>query len=114
MKILILLNLISSKRFEKFDYELFLNNNNAKFKEKLEFNANTISLWKSHGHDLCKEFLDSSRVVKDGWINNDWIQKHIENLDPDVKYVNKFLGILAFEIWYRLFITKEMNSNYTL
>jgi hypothetical protein len=28
--------------------------------------------------------------------------------------VNKFLGILAFEIWYRLFITKEMSSNTTL
>ena len=83
-------------------------------KEKLGFNVNTINLWKLHGHDLCKEFLGDSRVVKDGWINNEWIQKHIDNPDLDVKYVNKFLGILAFEIWYRLFITKEMNSNYTL
>ena len=83
-------------------------------KEKLGFNVNTISLWKLHGHNLCKEFLDDSRIVKDGWINNDWIQKHIDNSDLDVKYVNKFLGILAFEIWYRLFITKEMSSNTTL
>jgi len=83
-------------------------------KEKLGFNVNTINLWKLHGHDLCKEFLGDSRVVKDGWINNDWIQKHIDNPDLDVKYVNKFLGILAFEIWYRLFITKEMSSNTTL
>ena len=83
-------------------------------KEKLGFNVNTINLWKLHGHDLCKEFLDNSRVVKDGWINNDWIQKHIDNSDINVKYVNKFLGILAFEIWYRLFITKEMSSNTTL
>ena len=63
---------------------------------------------------MCNEFLDDSRIVKDGWINNDWIQKHIDNPDIDVKYVNKFLGILAFEIWYRLFITKEMSSNTTL
>ena len=83
-------------------------------KEKLGFNVNTINLWKLHGHDLCKELLDNSRVVKDGWINNDWIQKHIDNPDLDVKYVNKFLGILAFEIWYRLFITKEMSSNTAL
>ena len=83
-------------------------------KEKLGFNVNTINLWKLHGHDLCKEFLDDSRVVKDGWINNGWIQKHIDNPDIDVKYVNKFLGILAFEVWYRLFITKEMSSNTTL
>ena len=83
-------------------------------KEKLGFNVNTINLWKLHGHSLCKEFLDNSRVVKDGWINNNWIQKHIDNSDLGVKYVNKFLGILAFEIWYRLFITKEMSSNTTL
>jgi len=83
-------------------------------KEKLGFNVNTINLWKLHGHDLCKEFLGDSRVVKDGWINNGWIQKHIDNPDLSVKYVNKFLGILAFEIWYRLFITKEMSSNTTL
>jgi asparagine synthase (glutamine-hydrolysing) len=83
-------------------------------KEKLGFNVNTLNLWKSYGHDLCKEFLDDSRVVRDGWINNDWIKKHIDNSDLGVKYVNKFLGILAFEIWYRLFITKEMSSNTTL
>ena len=83
-------------------------------KEKLGFNVNTLNLWKLHGHDLCKEFLDDSRVIKDGWINNDWIKKYIDNPDLDVKYVNKFLGILAFEIWYRLFITKEMSSNTAL
>ena len=83
-------------------------------KQKLGFNVNTINLWKSHGHALCKDFLIDSRVVKDGWINNDWIKKHLDNPELNVKYVNKFLGILAFEIWYRLFVTKEMNSNTTL
>ena len=83
-------------------------------KEKLGFNVNTINLWKSYGHNLCKEFLDNSRIVKDSWINEDWIKKHIDNSDLDVKYVNKFLGLLALEIWYRLFITKEMSSNTTL
>ena len=48
--------------------------------EKLGFNVNTINLWKSYGHNLCKEFLDDSRVVKDSWINNDWIKKHIDNI----------------------------------
>ena len=83
-------------------------------KQKLGFNVNTINLWKSHGHELCKEFLLNSRVVEDGWINNDWIQKYIDNPELDVRYVNKFLGILAFEIWYRLFITNEISSNDTL
>ena len=80
-------------------------------KEKLGFNVNTINLWKSHGQKLCKEFLSNSRVVKNGWINSTWIEKYLDKSDLDVKYVNKFLGILAFEIWYRLFITKEISSD---
>ena len=83
-------------------------------KEKLGFSVNTINLWRSYGHDLCKEFLDNSRVVKDGWINKDWVLKHIDNSDLDVKYINKFLGLLALEIWFRIFVTKEMSGHESL
>ena len=79
-------------------------------KQKLGFNVDTINLWKSHGHELCKEFLSDSSIVRDGWINNNWIQKHIDSQELDVRYVNKFLGMLAFEIWYRIFITKELKK----
>ncbi len=82
--------------------------------QKLGFNVNTLNLWKKSGHKICKEFLNNSRVVSAGWINNNWIQKYIDSPELDIKYVNKFYGILAFEIWYRLFITKEMDSNSTL
>jgi len=79
---------------------------------KQGFSVNTVNLWNSHGKKICKHYLDNSRVVKDKWINGDWIKKHLKKLDekPDVRYVNKFLGLLAFEIWYRIFVTKEMNS----
>ena len=80
-------------------------------KEKLGFNVNTTNLWKTTAHSICKEFLDNSRIVKEGWINNEWIQKYIDKENLDVKYINKFLGLLAFEIWYRLFITKELSSS---
>ena len=56
-------------------------------------------------------FLDESRIVRDGWINSEWVSKYIDNKDLEVRYVNKFLGLLAFEIWYRIFITKEMNDD---
>ena len=82
--------------------------------EKLGFNVNTQNLWKEYGHDLCKEYFDKSRLVEDGLINNNWILNHIDNPEINIKYVNKFLGLLSCEIWYRLFITKEMNSNTTL
>jgi asparagine synthase (glutamine-hydrolysing) len=79
---------------------------------KQGFSVNTINLWNSHGREICKHYLHNARIVKDKWINENWIKKHLKRLDdkPDVRYVNKFLGLLAFEIWYRIFITKEMNS----
>lgn len=83
-------------------------------KEKLGFNVNTLNLWKSFGQSLCQEYLIDSEVAKDGWINKDWISKYIRKADLDVRYVNKFLGLLAFEIWYRLFVTKDMSANTTL
>ena len=101
----------------KLPLRTILAKNNAESlitKEKLGFSVNTTNLWKSYGHNLCKEFLGNSRVVQDGWINKDWILKHIDNSELDVKYINKFLGILALEIWFRIFVTKEMNGNESL
>ena len=79
-------------------------------KEKLGFSVNTINLWNSIGKELCHSYLDNARIVEDGWINKEWISSHITKSDLDVRYVNKFLGLLSLEIWYRLFITKEMNT----
>ena len=74
-------------------------------KEKLGFSVNTINLWNSIGRELCHSYLDNARIVEDGWINEEWISSHIAKPDLDIKYVNKFLGLLSFEIWYRIFIT---------
>ena len=81
---------------------------------KQGFSVNTLNLWKSFAQKLCKDYLTDSRVVKDGWINDDWIIKYIDRNDLDVRYVNKFLGLLAFEVWYRLFVSKEMKSENNL
>ena len=82
--------------------------------QKLGFNVNPTNLWDNFGHEICKEFLGNSRIVKDGWINNIWINKYIDSSQLSIKYINKFFGLLAFEIWYRIFITKEMNENHKL
>ena len=78
---------------------------------KQGFSVNTINLWNSYGKKICEYYLDNARIVRDKWINGDWIKKSLKKLDekPDVRYVNKFLGLLAFEIWYRIFVTKEIN-----
>jgi asparagine synthase (glutamine-hydrolysing) len=83
---------------------------------KQGFSVNTVNLWNSHGYEFCEEYLINGRVVEDGLINSEWINSKFAKMreGPDVRYVNKFLGLLAFEIWYRLFISKEMNSEATL
>ena len=91
---------------KKFGTEQFVS------EQKQGFSVNTINLWKTIGQKLCKEYLLDSRIVKEGWIKKDWITKYIDKTENlDIKYIYKFFGLLAFEIWYRLFITKEMNPN---
>lgn len=79
--------------------------------QKLGFSVNTVNLWRTHGQEICKDYLLESRVVKDGWINDEWIKKYVSKEDLDVRYVNKFYGLLAFEVWYRLFVTREINPD---
>lgn len=80
---------------------------------KQGFSVNTINLWKNYGKKLCENYLIDARIVQDGWINKEWISKHLKRLEgnQDVRYVNKFLGLLAFEVWYRIFVSKEMDPD---
>ena len=82
--------------------------------QKLGFNVNTKNLWDSYGKSLCTEYLLDSSIVSDGWINKKWITNYINRNNLDVRYINKFLGLLAFEIWYRLFVTRDMDANTSL
>ena len=73
-----------------------------------------MNLWESYGRDTCKKLLSNSNIVNNGIIDNDWIQKYIDKSDLDVRYINKFLGILALEVWYKLFVSNELSSKDTL
>ena len=79
--------------------------------QKLGFNVDTKNLWESYGKSICTKYLLDSYIVNDGWINKTWITNYINRDDLDIRYINKFLGLLAFEIWYRLFVTRDMNEN---
>ena len=90
---------------EKFDIKNLISS------KKQGFSVNTSNLWNSYGKKIFLHFFDKSGLVEDKIINSAWIEKHISKNNLDIRYVNKFLGILALEIWYRLLITKEMNEN---
>ena len=77
---------------------------------KQGFSVDTINLWRNFGYRLCEKYLSDARIVDKCWINPLWIEKNLKR-KQDVKYVNKFLGLLAFEIWCRIFITSEMKAD---
>jgi len=69
--------------------------------------------WKINS-DIVNTYVNSnSEVIKNGIISKDWIEKiqKSDKLDSDPRYISKMLGLLALEIWYRLFISQNMNEN---
>ncbi len=79
--------------------------------KKQGFSVNTVNMWESYAKKIFLYYFDNSRLIENNIINSDWIESNIEKNEPNVRYINKFLGLLALEIWYRLFITKDMDSN---
>lgn len=90
---------------KKLGYENLLHNN------KLGFNVNTENLWSTLGYAVCTHYFEKSRLVEDKLIEKEWIEKYLHTKNLPIKYINKFFGLLATEVWYRLFITKDMKSN---
>ena len=70
-------------------------------KRKQGFSVNTENLWKNFGLSMTKNYLSDGKIIQDGWIKKDWIQSNLNNPNIDVRHINKLLGLLAFEIWYR-------------
>ncbi len=90
------------------DYNIILNDN------KIGFSLNTREVW-LRNREIFEYYLCDARIVRDEWINGKWIDRTLkmlrEDKDADIRYINKMLGLLAFEVWYRLFISNEMNAS---
>jgi asparagine synthase (glutamine-hydrolysing) len=68
-----------------------------------------IDLWNSSGKETVTPILDKGRIFEDSLIDKNWYAlKRIDEND-DLRYINKLLQILSLEVWYRIFVTSEMN-----
>ena len=74
-------------------------------KQKQGFSVNTENLWKNYGFEMAKEYLSDAKIIQDGWVKEDWIKSNLNDKNIDIRHINKFFGLLAFEIWYRKFST---------
>ncbi len=81
--------------------------------EKRGFSPELWFDWKKNGKKIFEKYIFSkeSEIVKKKFINEKWIStafEYVEN-DGSILYLNRLTSVLALEIWYRLFISKEMN-----
>jgi len=90
---------------EKYDVKNLISS------QKQGFSVNTVNMWNSTAQTIFLHYFDKSRLIEDKILSSDWIKKYSNKSNLDARYVNKLLGILALEIWYRLFITKDLNPN---
>jgi len=80
---------------------------------KQGFGTDLQYFWKINS-DIVNTYVNSnSEVVKNGIISKNWIEKiqKSDKLDSDPRYISKILGLLALEIWYRLFISQSMKKD---
>lgn len=83
---------------------------------KQGFSFDTIKLWQKEGKEVFENIMEHSEVVEAGLISKEWIDRTLCSKERQAshRYVNKLFGILALEVWHRIFITKSMSSIQTL
>ena len=83
--------------------------------EKRGFSPGLYFDWKKKGKKICESYLldPDSNIFTQKIINHNWVIRSFEKVenDGDIRYLNRLISILALEIWYRLFITKEISSS---
>jgi asparagine synthase (glutamine-hydrolysing) len=87
---------------------------------KKGFSLDMNSLWNSHAREISSELLnEDSEVLRKGIISERWLSNTLARLqDRDEllrsRYISKMLSILALEVWYRLFISRTLDSKQRL
>ena len=83
-----------------FIYFLIASLGSIFFLEKINYNIN-----------FKKNSFYSKKII-----NRDWVIHALELIenDGDVRYLNRITSILALEIWYRIFIKKDLNPKKNL
>jgi asparagine synthase (glutamine-hydrolysing) len=85
---------------------------------KIGFGMDLAKFWSRFGKEIVTSNLDKGRIFEDKIINKEWYNKSLarinENKEEAIRYVSKMLQLLSLEIWYRLFITSEINASFSI
>ena len=87
-------------------------------KEKHGFSPSLIFDWQKFGKDIFMQyaFEKKSNIYSKNIINHDWMIHALERIENDgeIRYLNRITSILALEIWYRIFIKKDLKPKRSL
>ncbi len=81
---------------------------------KKGFSIDTIALWNRDTLGIIENYVNpDSLIVQEGVISREWVQKTCARLkaNRDIRYINKMFGILALEVWWRLFVNRSMRMD---
>jgi len=87
-------------------------------KQKQGWGMRPTTIWKRGLSDRCERFLLNGTLVRDGWINKEWLKDTFQlieknktkNKEKVYPYINKMWDILSFEIFYIQRILKESKN----
>jgi asparagine synthase (glutamine-hydrolysing) len=81
---------------------------------KVGYGMDLVNLWNSSGRETVTTLLDKGRIFEDKLIDKNWYLKALRRIDEnnDLRYISKMLQILSLEVWYRIFVTTEMNPSH--
>ena len=86
--------------------------------KKMGFGMDLAKFWSRSGKEIVTSNLDKGRIFEDKIINKEWYNKSLtrinENREEATRYMSKMLQLLSLEIWYKLFITSEINASYSI
>jgi asparagine synthase (glutamine-hydrolysing) len=86
--------------------------------KKIGFGMDLDKFWSRFGKEIVISNLEKGRIFEDKIINKGWYDKSLvrinEKKEDTTRYISKMLQLLSLEIWYKLFITSEINANYSI
>lgn len=91
--------------------KIYSQDSDRKMNVKVGYGMDLVSLWNNTGRETVNMLLDNGRVFEDSLIDKNWYLRSLKRVDEnlDLRYISKLLQILSLEVWYRIFVTSEMN-----
>ena len=83
---------------------------------KIGFGMDLKNLWSRNGKEIVTSTLSDASIFRDKIISREFYERSINKIEEtfDLRYISKMLQLLSLEIWYKMFITFEVSSNYKL